>query len=133
MGGEVSHEFEKVKSTAIEIDVATATDNDADCHAAMLEKKEKYPKLMLTNVFNTFGPIMGFLSRLGAEFWTVITFFKADNGHSYISALLLLLCLIITGVQLGMERPQSIIYEAKRCWDRGIYSKKYLAITRADK
>lgn len=132
IAGQVSPELPRVKRIATEVDEANQIENNSECRRALALVKERCPTFMLTNIFNTFGPMMGFLSRLGAEIWTCVTFFQSGNGYSLLSASLLAITLLITAVQLGLQRPNPF-YEAKRCWDRGLYTKEYLAIIRADK
>lgn len=144
--GEVSRDFVKVQELAAQVD-ETKNLNDEECHEALLRLKQRYPAFMLTNVFNTCGPAMGFLSRLVTEAYSIGLFVMAaittyEGKHpNYMNnaarqtflASVLGVTLAVTLVQLGMHHPETIIREVRRSWARGVHTEGYLAIVRADK
>lgn len=139
--GEVSGDLVLVQEIAEEVD-ATKYLNDKDCHGALQRLKEQYPHFMLTNVFNTIGPAVGFLLRLSSTGMSIGVFVMAafrdrdDLGlaaGNALSALALCTTMTITLVQLGLRHPEAVFREVRRSWARGVHTEGYLAIVRADK
>lgn len=139
--GEVSRDLAKVQEIAAKVD-ATRVLGDEECHQALVRLKQTYPDFMLTNVFNTFGPAVGFVSRLLSEVYSIALFVFAayrQRGDANMAmrhailALILGATLYVTLVQLGQQRPDRVVGEAWRSWVRGVHTEGYLAIVRADK
>lgn len=146
--GDTSRDMPRVLelSAAIEVKIDETKDSgDEACRQALLTLQPRYPKLKPTNSCSTFGPMMGFTSRLVTEGYSIALFVAAGveaynvkgdvnmAARQILLATILGITLAITLVTIGMQNPQTIFREAMRSWTRGVYTEGYLAIVRADK